>query len=343
MRARSADHHRRARDPGSAGASDRCQGRGRRDAPPVRRARLGLPVVPDAVGLPTRAAAAAIIIGVPPPVPPRVPAFPARARVAGRLQPAAAGGQGPRHRHRPRPQPPRARGRRTGAAAGRPGALRAPVRLGRPVALGASVPPVRTGRRREPAREPLRSRSCRSRSSVGAGGPAVAHRDAGRRPKAGKPAHWVMAAELVETSRLWARTVARIEPEWAESLAGDLVRRSYSEPRWDARRGAVLATEKVTLYGLPIVAARQVNYGTIDPAAARAEFIQHALVEGDWQTHHKFFPRNQRAREEAAELESKARRRGLVADDAVVFDFYDQRVPKTVTSARHFDSWWKRA
>jgi ATP-dependent helicase HrpA len=158
-----------------------------------------------------------------------------------------------------------------------------------------------------------------------------------------KPPHWVMAAELVETSRLWARTVARIEPEWAESLAGDLVRRSYSEPRWDARRGAVLATEKVTLYGLPIVAARQVNYGTIDPAAARAEFIQHALVEGDWQTHHKFFARNQRAREEAAELEHKARRRGLVADDVAVFDFYDQRIPKTVTSARHFDSWWKRA
>ena len=158
-----------------------------------------------------------------------------------------------------------------------------------------------------------------------------------------KPPHWVMAAELVETSRLWARTVARIEPEWAESLAGDLVRRSYSEPRWDARRGAVLATEKVTLYGLPIVAARQVNYGTIDPAAARAEFIQHALVEGDWQTHHKFFARNQRAREEAADLERKARRRGLVADDAAVFDFYDQRVPKTVTSARHFDSWWKRS
>src|SRR5262249_19976690 len=128
-----------------------------------------------------------------------------------------------------------------------------------------------------------------------------------------KPPHWVVAAELVETSRLWARTVARIEPEWAESLAGDLVRRRYSEPRGDARRGAVLATAKVPLDGLPIVAARQVNYGTIDPAAARAEFIQHALVEGDWQTHHKFFARNQRAREEAAELEHKARRRGLVA------------------------------
>jgi len=158
-----------------------------------------------------------------------------------------------------------------------------------------------------------------------------------------RPPHWVMAAELVETSRLWARMVARIEPEWAESLAGDLVRRSYSEPRWDARRGAVLATEKVTLYGLPIVAARQVNYGNIDPAAARAEFIQHALVEGDWQTHHKFFARNQQAREEAADLEHKARRLGLVAGDTAVFDFYDQRIPKTITSARHFDSWWKKA
>jgi len=161
-------------------------------------------------------------------------------------------------------------------------------------------------------------------------------------PQARKPPAWVMAAELVETSRLWARMVARIEPEWAEELAGDLVRRSYSEPRWDARRGAVMATEKVTLYGLPIVAARQVNYGSIDPAAARDEFIQHALVEGDWQTHHAFFAGNQRAREEAGELEHKARRRGLVADDAAVFDFYDQRVPKTVTSARHFDTWWKK-
>ena len=160
-------------------------------------------------------------------------------------------------------------------------------------------------------------------------------------PIARKPPQWIMAAELVETSRLWARTVARIEPEWAESLAGDLVRRSYSEPRWDARRGSVQATEKVTLYGLPIVAARQVNYGNIDPAAARDLFIQHALVEGDWQTHHKFFARNRRTRDEAEELEHKARRRGLVADDSVIFDFYDQRIPKAVTSARHFDTWWK--
>jgi ATP-dependent helicase HrpA len=161
--------------------------------------------------------------------------------------------------------------------------------------------------------------------------------------QARRPPAWVMAAELVETSRLWARTVARIEPEWAESLAAGLVHRGYSEPRWDSRRAAVMATEKITLYGLPIVAARPVNYGRIDPDAARKIFIQHALVEGDWQTHHAFFGRNRRAREEAAELETKARRRGLVADDATIFDFYDRRIPKTVVSGRHFDSWWKQA
>ena len=158
-----------------------------------------------------------------------------------------------------------------------------------------------------------------------------------------KPPAWVVAAELVETSRLWARTAARIEPEWAEQLAAHLVKRSYSEPHWSARRGAAMAAEKVTLYGLPIVAARQVSYARVDPAAARELFITHALVEGDWQTHHKFFHDNQRLLEEARDLEDKARRRGLVADDAVLFDFYDQRIPKDVASARHFDTWWKKA
>jgi len=162
-------------------------------------------------------------------------------------------------------------------------------------------------------------------------------------PMARKPPSWVMAAELVETSRLWARTVAKIEPEWAEQLAGHLVHRSYSEPRWDARRGAAMATEKVSLYGLPIVADRSVNYGRIDPGAARDLFIQHALVERDWETHHKFFRHNQSVLAEAEQLEDKARRRGIVADDSVIFDFYDKRIPKTVTSARHFDSWWKKA
>jgi ATP-dependent helicase HrpA len=158
-----------------------------------------------------------------------------------------------------------------------------------------------------------------------------------------KPPGWVVAAELVETSRLWARTAARIEPEWAEQLAAHLVKRSYSEPHWSARRGAAMAQEKVTLYGLPIVAARQVSYARVDPAAARDIFITSALVEGDWQTHHKFFHRNQRLLAEARDLEDRARRRGLVADDAALFGFYDQRIPRDVTSARHFDTWWKKA
>ncbi|MDX6395792.1 MAG: ATP-dependent helicase HrpA [Streptosporangiaceae bacterium] len=158
-----------------------------------------------------------------------------------------------------------------------------------------------------------------------------------------KPPQWVVAAELVETSRLWARTVARIEPEWAEPLAAHLVKRIYSDPHWDSRRGAAMASEKVTLYGLPVVAARPVSYGRIDPAAARALFIQHALVEGDWRTHHRFFARNQRLLEEAEDLERRARRRGIVADDAALFEFYDRRIPANVTSARHFDAWWKKA
>ncbi len=158
-----------------------------------------------------------------------------------------------------------------------------------------------------------------------------------------KPPQWVVAAELVETSRLWARIAAAIEPEWAEPLAAHLVKRTYSEPHWDAKRGAAMASEKVTLYGLPLVAARRVSYGAIDPKAARDLFIQHALVEGDWQTHHKFFHHNRALLEEAEDLERKARRRGIVADETAVFGFYDQRIPGSVTSARHFDTWWKRA
>ncbi len=158
-----------------------------------------------------------------------------------------------------------------------------------------------------------------------------------------KPPQWVVAAELVETSRLWARTAARIEPGWVEPLAQHLVRRTYSEPHWDGRRGAAMAAEKVTLYGLPVVAARQVNYGRIDPAAARDLFIRGALVEGDWQAHHRFLQHNRRLLEEAEDLERRARRRGIVADDAALFDLYDRRIPKDVTSARHFDAWWKQA
>ncbi|MFF4653214.1 ATP-dependent RNA helicase HrpA [Streptomyces sp. NPDC001380] len=158
-----------------------------------------------------------------------------------------------------------------------------------------------------------------------------------------KPPRWVMSAELVETSRLWARINARIEPEWVEPLAGHLVKRTYSEPHWEKKAGAVMAYEKVTLYGVPIVAQRKVNYGRIDPELCRELFIRNALVEGDWETHHRFFAENRRLLSEVEELENRARRRDILVDDETLFDFYDQRLPEDVVSARHFDSWWKKA
>ncbi|MDN5382038.1 ATP-dependent RNA helicase HrpA [Streptomyces sp. LB8] len=157
-----------------------------------------------------------------------------------------------------------------------------------------------------------------------------------------KPPRFVMSAELVETSRLWARVNARIEPEWVEPLAGHLLKRTYSEPHWEKDQAAVMAYEKVTLYGVPIVTRRKVNYGRIDPGLSRELFIRHALVEGDWRTHHKFFADNRRLLSEVEELEHRARRRDIVVDDETLFDFYDQRVPEHVVSGAHFDAWWKR-
>jgi ATP-dependent helicase HrpA len=156
-----------------------------------------------------------------------------------------------------------------------------------------------------------------------------------------KPPRFVMSAELVETSRLWARVNAKIEPEWVEPLAGHLLKRTYSEPHWEKDQAAVMAYEKVTLYGVPIVAQRKVNYGRIDPEVSRELFIRNALVEGDWRTHHKFFSDNRRLLTEVEELEHRARRRDILVDDETLFDFYDQRIPEHVVSGAHFDSWWK--
>ncbi|MFF0310496.1 ATP-dependent RNA helicase HrpA [Streptosporangium sp. NPDC004379] len=153
---------------------------------------------------------------------------------------------------------------------------------------------------------------------------------------------WVMSAELVETSRLWARVNAKIEPEWVEPMAQHLVKRTYSEPHWEKNQGAVMAYEKVTLYGVPIVAQRKVNYGRIDPELSRELFIRHALVEGDWETHHAFFKENRKLLSEVEELEERARRRDILVDDETLFDFYEQRIPADVVSGRHFDSWWKK-
>ncbi|WP_438292648.1 ATP-dependent RNA helicase HrpA [Streptomyces sp. HUAS TT7] len=151
----------------------------------------------------------------------------------------------------------------------------------------------------------------------------------------------VMSAELVETSRLWARVNAKVEPEWIEPLAQHLVKRTYSEPHWEKDQAAVMAYERVTLYGVPIVANRKVNYGRVDPEASRELFIRNALVEGDWRTHHKFFSDNRKLLTEVEELEHRARRRDILVDDETLYDFYDQRVPEHVVSGAHFDSWWK--
>ncbi|WP_217208810.1 ATP-dependent RNA helicase HrpA [Streptomyces sp. AC550_RSS872] len=156
-----------------------------------------------------------------------------------------------------------------------------------------------------------------------------------------KPPRFVMSAELVETSRLWARVNAKIEPEWVEPLAEHLLKRTYSEPHWEKDQAAVMAYEKVTLYGVPIIAQRKVNYGRIDPEVSRELFIRNALVEGDWRTHHKFFADNRKLLSEVEELEHRARRRDIVVDDETLFDFYDEKVPEHVVSGAHFDSWWK--
>ena len=152
----------------------------------------------------------------------------------------------------------------------------------------------------------------------------------------------VMAAELVETSRLYARVNAAIQPEWAEELGAHLVKRTYSEPHWSKKRAAVMAYERVTLYGVPLVADRLVSYGKVDAAVSRELFIRHALVYGEWSTRQQFLARNRELLEEVEELEHRARRRDILVDEHTLFDFYDARVGADVVSGAHFDTWWKR-
>ncbi|GAA4698200.1 ATP-dependent RNA helicase HrpA [Nocardioides conyzicola] len=157
-----------------------------------------------------------------------------------------------------------------------------------------------------------------------------------------KQPQFLMAGELVETSRLWARQNAAIKPEWAEKLAGDLAKRTYSEPHWSKKRAAVMAHERVTLYGVPLVADRLISYGKVDVPLARELFIRHALVYGEWNTRHRFMETNRRLLEEAEELEHRARRRDIVVDEHTLFDFYDARVGPQVVGGAHFDQWWKQ-
>jgi len=159
----------------------------------------------------------------------------------------------------------------------------------------------------------------------------------------------VMAAELVETSRLFARTVAVIDPAWAEPLAGDLAKRQYSEPRWEKKQGAAVVDEKITLFGVPIVPRRRAQLARLDAPQARELFIRHALVEGDWDTSRldkrltAFLRTNQQLRRELEKLEERQRRRDILLDDERLVDFYDARLPADVTDVRRFERWWRDA
>jgi ATP-dependent helicase HrpA len=152
----------------------------------------------------------------------------------------------------------------------------------------------------------------------------------------------VMAAELVETSRLFARTVGRIDPLWTEPLAGDLLKRTYGEPHWEKKQGAVVAYERVTLYGVPIVQRRRVQYARIDPEHSRELFIRHALVEGEWESQQAFDRQNRKLRRELEQLEERTRRRDILFDDERVYDFYDARIPADIATTRGFEGWWRR-
>ncbi|MCA0321900.1 MAG: ATP-dependent RNA helicase HrpA [Actinobacteria bacterium] len=152
---------------------------------------------------------------------------------------------------------------------------------------------------------------------------------------------FVVAAELVETSRLWARTNARIEPEWAEDVGRHVVKRTVSEPRWSKKQGAVVASERVTLYGVTLVADRTIQYARVNAQEAREIFLRRALVEGDWAPVHQFWKDNQRTLARVTELEERARRRDLTVHDDVIFEFFDARIPADVVSERHFDRWWR--
>ena len=158
-----------------------------------------------------------------------------------------------------------------------------------------------------------------------------------------KPPPWVMAAELVETSQLFARGVARIDPAWLEAAAGPLCRRSHGDPHWEQKQAQVMAKEQVTLYGLPIVKDRKVAYARIDPALCRAMFITHALVRHEYATRGAFMEHNRRLLDEVHRLRDKARKSDMVADEYELGQFFDRRIPDGVVSGKTFEDWRKDA
>jgi ATP-dependent helicase HrpA len=159
-----------------------------------------------------------------------------------------------------------------------------------------------------------------------------------------RPPDWAMVAELVETTRLWGHTAARIDPAWVEPIApAHLLRHAYGEPRWDARRGAAVVDERVTLYGLPIVPARAIPYARVDLAGARELFLRRALVAGEWDARHDFLAENERRIAEVEALEDRVRRRDLLVEEQARFRFFEHRVPADVVSGVEFERWWKDA
>ena len=157
-----------------------------------------------------------------------------------------------------------------------------------------------------------------------------------------KRPQWLMTAELVETSKLFARTVAKIEPDWIEALAGHLLKKNYLEPHWEKKRGQVVAYEQISLYGMIVVGRRAVHYGPIDPALARELFIREGLVRGDIQSRARCLAANRQLLEQLDELEAKARRRDILADEETLFAYYAARIPADIYQAASFDSWYKK-
>ncbi|GLS84713.1 ATP-dependent RNA helicase HrpA [Paraferrimonas haliotis] len=157
-----------------------------------------------------------------------------------------------------------------------------------------------------------------------------------------KSPKWLMAAELVETSRLFARVCGKISPEWVEPLAQHLVKRSYAEPHFDVKQQSVVAFETQVLYGLTIVNRRKCQYGKINPVEAREVFIRQALVEAKWPCKQDFFLANQKLIHQVENLEHKSRRRDILVDEQILFDFYDKVLPDNLTSVASFNRWWKQ-
>lgn len=156
-----------------------------------------------------------------------------------------------------------------------------------------------------------------------------------------KPGRWIVAAEQVETSRLYGRGIAAIEPQWLEEVGGHLLKKQLLDPHWSKKQADVVALERATLYGLVVYNGRRVSYGRVDPHEARNLFIRQALVEGEWETKWHFLPANLKLMRKVEELEHKSRRQDVLVDDELIFAFYDQHLPRDVYSGASFDKWFR--